>query len=204
MSTLSKSFQSSLSFIIIFFLLFVLLYFFFPQRGPFAQSWDNIPAALLPLTLLNEHNFDFNEFVEGKTKLVTKDYSKYPQYYFFINEKGKVVANYPVLSGIIITPFYFLSSVLNPDLLKSQTFYNNDVFYTNYLTSVLITLTTSFFIYLVVKNKTKSQIISIIGMLLFIFATPVINTTSRFVWQHTLSLLFITLVIFSYQKKYFF
>lgn len=203
---LNKAFQSFLSFIIIFFLLFALLYFFFPQRGASVQSWDNIPTALLPLSIFKEHNFDFNEFQEGKQKLINNNNEnvRYPQYYFFINQKGKVVANYPILNGLIITPFYFVYSLFDPQILKSQTFYDVHVFNANYLTSILLTLMNAFLIYLICKNATKNKLLSFLSMFIFIFATPVINTTARFVWQHTIALLIFTLVILSFQKKHFF
>ena len=56
-----------------------------------------MPAELLPISLLHGHGFDFREFVSGDLP------------YWFRLVRGRVVSNYPVLTGLLNLPVYTLA-----------------------------------------------------------------------------------------------
>ena len=70
----------------------------------YVGSGDTVPAELLPISLLNDHDFDFREFVSGDLP------------YWFRLVRGRVVSNYPVLPGILNTPVYAAARLFGIDL----------------------------------------------------------------------------------------
>lgn len=164
---------------------------------PFLKtSWDNIPAALTPLSIIREKNLDFDEFEEGQLKLNGNE----EIYYFSINSQGKTVANFPIANGILITPFFFIATLFDSRLLEIYSFQSDLLQNFIFHISTFITIFNSFLIYLLIKKKTN-QLIAYFSVLLFIFCTPVVAITSRFLYQHTFGLLFFTFLLLAYEYK---
>jgi hypothetical protein len=181
------------------FILFCGLFLLFPKFTN-GQSWDNIPTALLPLSIINEHNFDFNEFEQGKIKLDKSEISE-SIYYFSINSDQKVVANYPIFPGLLMVPFYFLYGLVNPSIYETTTFFDNNLWNLVSNISIIVSSVTTIVLYKLSMEKLKNHKKSLVICMIFMFATPVISTTSRFIWQHTFSLLFLFLTLYFYEIK---
>lgn len=187
----------------VFVVTFILLVGFFPRMNSYPPSWDNIPTALLPISLIHEGNFDFNEFTQGQAKQATHRTSGDVYYYFSVNSQNKVVANFPVFPGILTSPFYLLWSVIHPQLIDIRDFFSPTLWEINFVISVLLSAATASTIYVLIYSQVKKVELALLMTVIFVFATPVVNTTSRFLWQHTFSLLFVTLSLYAYLRKNF-
>lgn len=186
-----------------FFALWCLLLYAFPMRPDY--SLDNVPHALLPVSLLYEKNLDFNEFVQGERKLAESHLPPQEQemYYLAVTPEKKIVSAYPVLSGVSITPLYGLISLLEPDLLLARDFNDQLILDSAYISATLITMGTAIVLFLLTKERFRSEKLAWIGVLLFLFCTEVISTSSRFITQHTVAIFWTTLSLyFFYRKKY--
>ncbi len=181
--------------------LFIALFFLFPRNPANGASLDNIPTVLAPLTLVREHNLDFNEFVEGKEKLSPDPNINGEIYYFVLNSNHKVIANFPILNGILLTPFYFIFSLFVPHLWEINTFFNATLIDIVFFVSTLVTVATSYVLFNLIYSKFNSLKIALLCIVLFVFGTPVISISSRFVWQHTFSLFFIALLLSAFERK---
>ncbi|MGD9129351.1 MAG: hypothetical protein PVJ09_02610 [Candidatus Woesebacteria bacterium] len=181
----------------------LVLFFFFPSKK--YPSWDTIPNILLPISFLNEGNLDFNEFREGKIKVQQSkldEKTAYDAYYFTISEKtGDVLSSYPLMSGILAIPFVKLISFFNQNILNIDSFFHPQILQLGHLVAVIVTLINVFAVYYLINLKTKNNYLAITISLLFIFATEVISISSKFLWQHTFSLLLITIIIIMYEQK---
>lgn len=71
----------------------------------YVGSGDTEPAELLPISLLNEGNLDFNEFVGG---------GDLPYAYRLVG--GRVVSSYPIVAGLLNVPVYAAARVAGVDL----------------------------------------------------------------------------------------
>jgi hypothetical protein len=158
---------------------------------------------LLPLSLLREGNSTFNEFEEGKQELLHPDdrYDAYNPYYFVTDRHNNVLSAYPVFTGILVTPVYFLYSLWHPEILQVFAFDNPDVGLAAYVSASMLTFLTLLAMYFIVFRESRSMRASVIATIIFAFATPVVSVTSRFLSTQTASLLFITYGILCFQHK---
>lgn len=204
--TASKN-PSRREFRIVFVLFFILLgfsvYWFFPSRPSMSQ--DNIPHALLPIVLLRNHTFTFDSLphvVEAAKKGgISPTTYLMDMYYFSLTPSQHIVSSYPIFTGIMITPVYWIYSLFRPSLLQIDDFSNYILWNANYLAAILFTIASAFFMYFVFRNAKIPRPLSYLGVLLYVFATAVISTSSRFVSQHTIALFFIPLMLWGYQRK---
>jgi hypothetical protein len=150
--------------------------------------------------LIREQNFNLNEFKEGQGKLAQPDDQIY-YYYMTIAPNNQVVSAYPLGVELLALPLYAIFSVPFPHLLEAVTFEDNTLRQAAYFSAVVLTVITAFFIYQLLRTRIKTQWIAVVGTLLFIFGTEVISTSSRFLWQHTGTLLLLSLAMLMYEKK---
>lgn len=180
---------------------FLVLYFCFPHFSTFPPSLDNLPTALLPFSLILEGNFDFNEFKEGQAKLVTLGTDDDQYYFFNLNNRGEVVANYPMFPGVLLTPFYFMRALINPDFITIRTFESQELWEFNFFVSVLLTSLNAAVVFKLLHLKSKKVSIAAVLTFAFVFATAVVHTSAKFPWQHTFALLFLSLILYAYETK---
>lgn len=177
---------------------FLTLFLFFPVK-PLA-SYDNIPHSLLPLSIIREGNMDLNEFQEADGKRSDPENS-YMYYYLEITQRDHVVSAYPIGTALVATPFYLVYSWLFPSILETTSFFTPQIYQVAYLTATLLTALTACVMYVLLREKTKHRWLPVAGTLLFIFGTEVISVSSRFLWQHTTALLFISLALLMHHRK---
>lgn len=183
-------------------LLFHILWLWIPANPGYSQ--DTIPNALLPLSLIREKNFDFNEFTEAKRKLeLIRSHAVDDVYYFVVNKQGKVVSNFPVFTGIIATPIYIIYSHFSKELLSATSFASLSVQAAAFLTATLLSTITAYGIYALILHHVNDRRLSIILTLFTIFGTEISSTTSRFLFPQTTALLCLVFALLFYERKQF-
>ena len=145
--------------------LFLFTIFIFNIKFRYLPSGDTYPNELLPITIINEGNLDFNEFVENSDKLP----------YYFRKVNNKVISSYPVVPGILNTPVYFVANLAGVDMEENK-------FLLSMLTSSLLASLSVVFMYfclLIISNKKTT---AFYFALIYAFGTSVLSIASRGIW----------------------
>lgn len=183
--------------------LFLVLFLLFPKFPGQLINWDSNPTVLTPIALVKYKTLYFNQLDEGKRKLAVDRSDLDSFYYFVVDSDNNVVSGYPIFSGLFMVPFYLLASIFSPNIWDVSAFPDPLLMRVGSFVSVLITVATGYLFFVLIKERTKSLPLSLLGVLILVFATPIISVSSRFVWQHTFSLFFLTGVLLFYQRKYY-
>jgi hypothetical protein len=141
-------------------------------------SGDTVPAELLPISLLENHGFDFREFVAGDLP------------YWFRLVRGRVVSNYPVLPGILNLPVYTAARLARVDLYTHR-------FLFSMLTSSGIAALSVLFLYLALKRVCRSEKEALFFALVYAFGTTAWSVASRGLFQHGPSVLFLSIALWA-------
>ncbi len=141
-------------------------------------SGDTVPAELLPISLLEDHDFDFREFVAGDLP------------YWFRLVHGRVVSNYPVLPGVLNLPVYAAARLARVDLYTHRFFFSM-------LTSSGIAALSVLFLYLALKRVCRSEKEALFFALVYAFGTTVWSVASRGLFQHGPSVLFLSIALWA-------
>lgn len=185
--------------------LFIILLLFIPMFPGNTMNWDNNPTMLTPIVLVKHKTFFFDPLQIGRQKLDKFGTKADTAYYFFVTKDRRVISSYPIFNGILLTPVYALVSLFRPQIWDIQSFPNVILARIGFILSVMITVLTSYILHLIISFRTRSSMIGLFGAFIFIFCTSVLSVSSRFLWQHTFSLLFISAMLLANQrKKYFF
>jgi hypothetical protein len=137
---------------------------------------DTAPAELLPISLINESNFDFNEF--------SKD-SGYG--YWFTSYEGRTVSKYPIVPGLLNLPVYLIAHSKGVDLYTQRGWLSQ-------ISASIIAALSAVFMYLCLTNLCKKNT-AILFTFAFVFGTTVWSVASTGMWQHGPSVLFITIAL---------
>lgn len=159
--------------------------FVFNIKFRYTGGGDTVPNELLPISIIYERDFDLNEFTDESRKF-PGDFSH------IIN--GRVVSPYPIIPGILNLPVYLIAHILGVNLLEKR-------FLLSMLSSSIISSISVVFIYLCLLKVCRRQGTAIFFALTYAFATCVWSVTSRGIWQHGPSLLFITISLFLLLNK---
>ncbi len=92
-------------------MLFIVTMIIFGWNWRYVGSGDLIPNELLPISIINERDFDFNEFINEEENS-----------YWFKNIDGKIVSNYPVIPGLLNLPVYLVAHVMGKNLIRNRIF----------------------------------------------------------------------------------
>jgi hypothetical protein len=152
------------------------------MNGRYAPVADSIPQELLPITLLREHNFDFDEFV---AEFATAD-GRLP--YFFVEKNKHVLSFYGIVAGLLNVPAYLIADALGLDLLA------NRARLTKWTTSVLTALSVAF-MYLVNVRICAQRRNALLISLLYAFATCCWSVAANTLWWNGPSLLFLSIAL---------
>jgi hypothetical protein len=137
-------------------------------------SGDTVPAELLPISILTEGNFTFNEFVHD---------GDLP--YYFIRNGQNVVSAYPVAAGVFSLPIYGAAYLFNVDLFRHR--------YDLALIAAAVMASGSVgFMFLALCHVTPTRRQALGFAYLYGFGTCVWSVASTGLWQHTPSLLWLT------------
>jgi hypothetical protein len=153
--------------------LFPLLVYVLPHR--YIGSGDTVPAELLPISVLREHDLDFDEFVKPGQPLP----------YYFREVRGRVVSNYPVLPGLVNVPVYAAADRLGVDLYRRRE-------RLSLLTSGLVTSLSVLFMFLLLRRVCASDRHAFAFAMVYAFATTAWSVAGVGLFQHGPSLLFLS------------
>ena len=158
--------------------LFLLSFSVFTLNFRYVGCGDTEPNELLAVSFLKEGNLDFNEYFIPQ---------RLP--YGFRDLKGRIVSVYPIVPGLLSIPLYLSADILGIDIFKQR-------FMLALISASLISSFSALFLYLSLRDILKRDANPLIFSLIYCFATPLLSITSRGLWSHTASLLFITLCLF--------
>ncbi len=153
---------------------------------------DTVPASLMPFMILDNHSLFFNQFVDYYQTIGTVTY-------FFTNINGNYLSTYPIVTPVLITPLYivpylFLKLIHCPIDIFNPTF--RLVFMImEKLSASIITSLSAIFVYLSIKEITNKKI-GIVCLIVYAFATDTWAISSQGLWQHGMSELLLSMLIY--------
>ncbi len=174
-------------------LLFFSCFFIYNLNFLYIGSYDTITNILMPITIINEKNFDFNEYSN-----VSEFYNNGEVIYPFTEVNGRLISFYPILTGILNLPVFIIAKQLGVDLYSFRLTLSK-------ISSSLIASLAVVFIYLTLKQILRKPSTALFFTLIFAFATNIWALVSQGLWQHGPSILFISItlfLLFNNNKKY--
>ena len=145
------------------------------SNGRYIGTSDTMPALLLPLSLIDERDLDFNEFSPVHQ----------PQPYWFVVKKERVVSYYPVMPGILNTITHLMSRQLG---LNCQA----PCVPTAKFTAAAVTAASVSLLFLTLIKLCRHRHTAIVVTILYAICTCVWSVAAQGLWQHGPSLLFLT------------
>jgi hypothetical protein len=141
------------------------------------STGDSVPAETLPISIIKEHDLDFDEFVE------TRGYG-----HWYIDRNGTTVSRYPIIPGILNTPVYIIAHLIGIDISKKE----HEL---SHVTSSILAAFSVVFMYLYLVRICKKKENALMFSFFYAFATCVWSVASTALWQHGPSLFFITIAL---------
>jgi hypothetical protein len=162
-------------------LLFVLIFLIFISSPRFLGTIDGSSTRVLTLSILEEGNFDLDEYIpEDNTDIVG---------FVYINTGDHFISKYPVLTSILALPIY-----AGP-YFAGVSFTREVVATLANITAALITTFSAIFL-LFIFRKYLSEKWSIFLVVAYAFGTSSWTISSQDLWQHGTSQLFLILVVY--------
>jgi 4-amino-4-deoxy-L-arabinose transferase-like glycosyltransferase len=156
-------------------ILFILLYLAYNMiDGVWLMSGDTTPASLLPYALVNNHNF-FLDFATSYT--TAPDFA-----YAFRFVQGHYVSMFPIVTPVLATPVYALSTALSY-FISTPVYGDNLLFFMSKSAASFLAALSGVFVYLSVKEL-FSRRIALLTTFIFAFATATWSISSQALWQH--------------------
>ncbi len=141
----------------------------------YSEIGDTIPAEFLPINLLSGDGFDFTNMMPvGK-----------PLHSGFEKIGDRVVSFYPIVPGLLNVPVYAIAKACGVDVMAQR-------FVLSGYTCVWISALSVGCMYLALSRICASVWNAIFFALLYAFATTTWSVTSRCLWQHGPSILFLS------------
>jgi hypothetical protein len=170
--------------------LFLFVFFCYNTVSVVTMSGDTIPAAVLPLALINDHSV----FLDGPyLQVLVSDKIHSPDVaYAFPEIDGHIVSFFPIVTPVLVTPLYgffsFLCWILNVPVTLALvgTFAKTSASCIAAASCVLVYLTAK-------ELFSKKTALATTGV--YAFATSAWSVSSQALWQHgTVQLLLILLI----------
>ncbi|MGB6295171.1 MAG: glycosyltransferase family 39 protein [Rivularia sp. (in: cyanobacteria)] len=182
-------------------LVFIISMIVYLANGVTIGSGDTVPNSLLAFNFLENHTFHLDAFRDSY--LCTEG-----NCYFFVEGiNGHLSSTYPIGSAIVTFPLYliFYAFLKLPHIyysipidLTSASFEEHRLFYEKLAATISTSSTVAIF-YLSTKLKFNHSI-SLVSTFIFAFATNSWMTGSQGLWQHGISNLALTNIIFCLLK----
>jgi hypothetical protein len=162
----------------ILFCTFMILYL---ANGVTKGAGDTVPARYLPLSILREGNFDFNEFQFLYAQKIP---------YYLVHLNGRYLSPYPVGPAIAALPFYLIPALgglpptdaLFEDLEK--------------LAAAFMVALSACILYLVLRRLASGRV-SLLLTVIYALGTSSFSVSSQALWQHGPSQLALTIGLYS-------
>lgn len=144
----------------------------------YVGSGDTEPAELLPISLLEFGRLDFNEFVRPGV----------PIPYWFHRVGPRIVSSYPILPGLLNVPAYAGAHLLGVPMFERRATLS-------LLTASTLSAFSVLFIFLTLFELGTPRTTALCLSFAFAFGTCVWSVTSRGLWQHGPSVLFLSVAL---------
>lgn len=176
--------------------LFVLVFTLFmvtnPGAAPALMGADDLPTILLPVSIIVERDFDLDEFFDypSQSDIV------WEEPYWVVRVGTHYFSKYPILTALLVTPFYFLPvafgltahSSLLPYYLLGKT------------TAALLAAVSVVLVYLSLRFV-ASELTALCLSLVYAFGSSTWTISSQTLWQHAASELFLAAGIYCLLKS---
>ncbi len=149
-----------------------------PHR--FNASGDSAPAELLPVSILREHNLDFDEFVDRPQDL--------PYYFTLVN--GHFLSSYPILPGILNVPVFAAADAAGVDIVARRR-------RLSLITAAWMTSLSTLFLFLALREILAGDRAAFAFALAYAFGTTAWSIGGITLFQHGASLLCLSFAFFA-------
>lgn len=177
--------------------LFVLVFTLFMVTNPGAAPsligiGDDLPTTLLPVSIIVERDFDLDEFIDHPLDLG----ASWKEPYWMVRVGNHHFSKYPVLTALLVTPFYLLpvafglaahSSLLPYHLIGKSA-------------AALLAAASVVLVYLSLR-LVASELTALCLSLVYAFGTSTWTISSQTLWQHAASQLFLAASIYCLLKS---
>jgi len=163
-------------------LLFLSVVLIYSLNGRTFDTSDAIPARYLPLSLIQEFDFDLDEFPFL--------YNDVEDPYFLRRVNDRLVSAYPPWAGVLALPVYLV-----PVLLGISPRAHFQLMDLEKRAAVLITALSVLILLFALRRVTRHNIAWVIAVI-YAFGTSSFSTSSQALWQHGPSQLFLALAIY--------
>ncbi len=167
-------------------------------------SNDNTAATFLPYEIITKGTLYFSpDTIDAMRQAQTWDSTVYS----VMRSGNRYFSSYPILSGIMALPIFLLPVLLN--LIKNVKDPNSflKILALGRISASFFTAISVVFFYLILREVNKLKNIKIknfelyVYMIFYAFGTNLYSIASRSLWQHTSSLLFISILIYMMLKS---
>lgn len=171
------------------------------------SSQDAFPTTFVPYTLIKYKTFAMNKAMMAFEK--TQDTIKIP--YYVIKIGDNIYSKYPIFTGILATPIYFIPLILNK--IPNIDTYDNllKILLLGRIAAAFYTSISVAIFYILLRriseiNKENNYLWSIIFTIFYAFGTTSYSISTRALWQHTgaqflISLALLTLISGLYNRS---
>jgi len=151
-------------------------------NGHTFETSDTLPARLLPVSLLVNHNFYLDPWAAS--------IQEYDEQNFVRNVDGHLVSTYPPWGAVLALPVYLI-----PVLKEATRISHAALFDLEKRAAVLITALAVLVILLTLRRMTRPVIAWFISVV-YAFGTSCLSISSQAMWQHGPSQLFFSLALY--------
>ncbi len=163
-------------------LLFLAVLSVYYLNGRSFETADALPARLLPVSLLREHDFYLDEF--------TSLFDAYGDKYFVRRINDHFVSTYPPWGAVLALPVYLVPVLTGATRLSHEILYDLEK-----RAAMLITALSVLVLLFALLRITKPRIAWFIAVI-YAFGTSSFSSSSQAMWQHGPSQLFLTLTLY--------
>jgi len=171
--------------------LFLIIFIVYTINFRSIPASDTIPASFLPFSILENHNLYMDRYSAIFIQESTPS--------FFVEIKGHYLSLFPIVTPLLVTPLYIITytllklinypiDVFNPGFLLIVTIMEK-------LSASIIATLSSIFVFSSLKELTNRRI-ALIGAIIFAFATNTWTISSQALWQHGMSELLLSMIIY--------
>ena len=159
-------------------ILFLACLLIYTLNDPVLWSSDTVPARYLPITIIDDWDFDLDEF------------SFKPEHWYAIKESGEhVVSAYPPWGGVLAVPLYLMP------VLRGETAESLPLFDLEKRSAALITALSVLILYFTARRLTHERWAWLMAVV-FAFGTTSLSVSSQALWQHGPSQLFVAWTLY--------
>lgn len=162
------------------------------------QSEDILPNATVPFSILNEHNFNLDEYMPILKASYPNPDDKTAKPYYTVEVNGHYYSAFPMLTALLTTPLYIVPVALNINV-DIETIRVMSRIGGAFITSLSVGV-----FFLILREKLKSIKLILLLTFIYAFASNSFAISSQGVWQHGTSQLILSLMLLSLlRQKYY-